>query len=93
MDKNLIIIILIYLAVMSIISFFAMFIDKQKAKKHKWRIPEKVLFAFVILGGGLGGVLGMHILRHKTKHWYFAIGFPLITIVEYCALVYFMFLR
>ncbi|MBQ7131146.1 MAG: DUF1294 domain-containing protein [Oscillospiraceae bacterium] len=82
-----------YILIMSLISFFSMLIDKKKAEKHKWRIPEKVLFAFVILGGGLGGVLGMHVFRHKTKHWYFAIGFPLITVVEYAALVYFLFIH
>lgn len=82
-----------YILIMSLISFFSMLIDKKKAEKHKWRIHEKVLFAFVLLGGGLGGVLGMHIFRHKTKHWYFAVGFPLITVVEYAALVYFLFIR
>ncbi len=86
-------IIAVYILIMSLISFFSMLIDKKKAEKHKWRIPEKVLFAFVILGGGLGGVLGMHVFRHKTKHWYFAIGFPLITVVEYAALVYFLFIH
>lgn len=87
------IIVLIYLAVMSLISFALMGVDKKKAEKHKWRVPEKVLFLFVLLGGGAGGILGMQFFRHKTKHWYFAIGFPLITIAEYAAIVYFLFIK
>lgn len=62
-------------------------IDKSRAKKHKWRIPEKTLFIFVLLGGGIGGTIGMYIFRHKTKHWYFVIGFPLITIIEYAGII------
>lgn len=74
---------IIYLIVINIISFAAMGIDKRRAVKNKWRIPEKTLFLFVVLGGGIGGTIGMHMFHHKTKHWYFALGFPLITIVEY----------
>lgn len=74
---------IIYILIINIIAFTAMRIDKSRAKKHKWRISEKTLFTFVFLGGGIGGTIGMYILRHKTKHWYFAIGFPLITIMEY----------
>jgi uncharacterized membrane protein YsdA (DUF1294 family) len=81
------IIILIYLLVINLTAFIAMFVDKQKAKKHKWRVPEKVLFLFVVLGGGIGGTAAMSLFRHKTKHWYFKIGFPLITIVEIAASV------
>lgn len=79
---------ILYLAAMNVVSFFAMFSDKQKAKKHKWRTPEKVLFLFVILGGGIGGTAGMYAFHHKTKHWYFKYGFPFITILEYVALIY-----
>ncbi len=79
----------IFILIMCIISFFSMMIDKKRAQSGKWRIKEKYLFAFVLLGGGLGGVLGMYIFRHKTKHWYFALGFPLITVAEYAALLYF----
>ncbi len=57
--------------IMSIIAFCFYAADKAKAKKGAWRIPEKVLLLLGFLGGGLGALLGMHCLRHKTKHWYF----------------------
>ncbi len=78
---------IIYVLIINIIAFAAMQIDKSRAKKHKWRIPEKTLFIFVLLGGGIGGTIGMYIFRHKTKHWYFVIGFPLITIIEYAGII------
>lgn len=68
---------------MNIISFAAMGTDKYKAAHHKYRIPEKMLFLFVFLGGGIGATAGMYLFHHKTKHWYFKIGFPAITITEY----------
>ncbi len=71
---------------MNIIALTAMGLDKKKAARHAWRIPEKRLFLYVILGGGIGGVLGMFLFQHKTKHWYFRVFFPLITIVEYAGL-------
>lgn len=80
---------LIYLAVINLIGFFAMFLDKQKAKHDKWRIPEKTLFLFALIGGSLGTTLGMHFFRHKTKHWYFKFGMPLILIVQLILLFYF----
>lgn len=86
-------IVLAYIALISVVAFAAMGIDKKKAEKHKWRVPEKVLFLFVLLGGGLGGILGMQVFRHKTKHWYFAVGFPLIAIIEYAAIIYLLFIK
>ena len=62
---------LIYLLIINFIGFFAMFLDKQKAKGGKWRIPEKTLFLLALIGGSLGTTVGMHAFRHKTKHWYF----------------------
>ena len=69
-------------AVMSVLGFTVMGIDKSKAKKGQWRIKEAVLFAFAILGGAVGSTLGMYIFRHKTKHWYFAVFFPLLALVD-----------
>ena len=83
---------LIYVAVISVIGFFAMGIDKIKAKRNAWRIPEKTLLGFAVIGGGLGVWLGMEIFRHKTKHWYFKFGVPAICILEILAVGYF-FLR
>lgn len=58
-------------AVVSIIAFCFYAVDKKKAKKGAWRIPEKVLLGLGFLGGSIGALLGMKLLRHKTKHWYF----------------------
>ena len=67
---------------MSVISFTLMGIDKAKARRGSRRIPEKTLFLFTLLGGGIGGTLGMHVFHHKTRHWYFAVFFPLIAIAQ-----------
>lgn len=74
----------------NVLAFLLMGIDKRRARRHLWRIPEKTLFLVVLLGGGIGGTLGMFFFRHKTKHWYFRLGFPAIAILEYAALVYFL---
>lgn len=71
-----------YVLVMSMIGFLSMYIDKRKAIKHQWRIPEKTLFIIALLGGSIGSNLGMTICRHKTKHWYFVIGMPVILILQ-----------
>ncbi len=72
----------VYLLSMNLISFLAMYIDKKKAKKGKWRISEWTLFMLVILGGGVGGIAGMKLFRHKTKKAKFYIGFPAILIIQ-----------
>ena len=82
---------LIYLLLINLTGFFAMFLDKQKAKKGKWRIPEKTLFLFAFLGGSLGTTLGMHSFHHKTKHWYFKFGMPLILILQIAGAFYLLF--
>ena len=80
---------LIYLLIINFIGFFAMFLDKQKAKGGKWRIPEKTLFLLALIGGSLGTTIGMHAFHHKTKHWYFKFGMPLIFIIQLVLLFYF----
>ena len=82
--------IIIYFIVINIIGFLIMYIDKQKAKKGKWRIPEKTLFIITALGGGIGTVAGMYTFRHKTQKIAFVIGFPAITILEILAVIYFI---
>ena len=74
--------IVIYLILINLITFLAMYIDKRKAKKGKRRISEKTLFTLVALGGGIGGIAGMYLFRHKTKKTKFVIGFPMILIFE-----------
>lgn len=69
-------------AVMTVLGFVVMGIDKAKAKEGKWRIKEAALFAFAILFVGVGTTLGMYVFRHKTKHWYFAVFFPILALVD-----------
>lgn len=59
-----------------------MFIDKQKAKNHRWRISENTLMFISILGGSIGSIIGMQLFRHKTKHVKFKLGLPLILIIQ-----------
>ena len=70
------------LAMLNGISFFLMYHDKQSAKKNKRRIPERTLFLSAALFGAFGGTLGMFIFRHKTKHWYFRVFFPLMMLIQ-----------
>ena len=74
--------IVIYLIVVNLIGFFIMWLDKRKAKKGRWRIPENTLLLFVLLGGGIGGIIGMYVFHHKTQKAKFVIGFPVILICE-----------
>ena len=72
----------IYLAVMNVLGVAVMWSDKRRARLHRWRIPEKVLFGVRLLGGSAGTWAGMYLFRHKTKHWYFRIGLPLILLAQ-----------
>jgi uncharacterized membrane protein YsdA (DUF1294 family) len=72
----------IYLVVINLIGFVIMFIDKKRAIKKKYRIPEKNLFLVALIGGSLGTTLGMEMFRHKTRHWYFKWGMPLLLIIQ-----------
>ena len=72
----------VVVVVMNVLAFLLMAMDKSAAKQGKWRVPERTLFLVTALFGGLGGVLGMQLLRHKTKHWYFQLFFPLMLIVQ-----------
>ena len=83
--------IIIYLIIINIIGFLVMYIDKQKAKKGKWRIPEKTIFIITVLGGGIGTISGMYAFRHKTQKLHFTIGLPTITILEIIGVIYFTF--
>ena len=88
MSKPLLILIIVYFVVMNIAGFASMGIDKSKAKKHAWRIPEATLFSIALLGGSAGSIVGMYHFRHKTKHWYFVVGMPLIFFVQLAVAVY-----
>ena len=72
----------IYLLAVNLLLFTLMGVDKFKAKRGLWRIPEKTLFLTAALGGSVGGILGMKLFRHKTRHNSFKFGFPAILIAQ-----------
>ena len=74
--------ILLYLLIINAVSFLLMLVDKLKAKKNLWRIPESTLLTSAALGGSIGALAGMYTFRHKTKHLKFTLGVPLILIVQ-----------
>lgn len=75
-------IVLMWLVCINLFGFFQMFADKRRAKKDKWRIPEKRLFLVAAIGGSIGSILGMQVFRHKTKHKSFVIGMPAILVAQ-----------
>ena len=77
----------VYLLIVNIVGFAMMGIDKQKAIRGAWRIPEASLFMVAIIGGSIGSILGMQLFRHKTKHWYFQYGMPAILILQILLLI------
>ena len=76
-----------YVIIMNLIGFFLMGIDKRKAIKRAFRIPESTLFIVALIGGSLGSLLGMYVFHHKTRHWYFVYGMPAILILHIVAIV------
>jgi uncharacterized membrane protein YsdA (DUF1294 family) len=72
----------IYLLIVNAAGFLLMLIDKRKAIRHRWRIPEKTLFLTAAIGGSVGSIMGMYTFRHKTKHLQFTLGMPAILIVQ-----------
>lgn len=80
-------VLIIYFIIMNLIGFFAMYLDKYKAKKHLWRIPEATLFLIAIIGGSIGSIIGMRIFHHKTRHWYFVYGMPAILFLQIALIV------
>ena len=83
-------VVLIYLAVINVVTFFMYGIDKWKAKNSKWRIRETALLGLAVLGGSIGAWLGMKVWRHKTQHKKFKYGVPAIIIVQLALIVYFI---
>lgn len=71
----------------SIVAFAMMGIDKRRAMRNQWRIPESSLFLAAIFGGAVGGTIGMFLFHHKTKHWYFRLFFPLLAIAQIFVLI------
>lgn len=83
---------LIYITLVSVITFIVFGIDKLKAKKSWWRIPESTLMVLAVIGGSIGALLGMYVFHHKTLHKKFTIGIPVILILQ-IAVVAFIFIR
>lgn len=83
-------ILFVYLFLMNLIGFLSMLIDKRRARKNGWRIRERTLFLLSILGGSIGSLSGMYIFRHKTRHWYFVLGMPLILFLQTALTLFFL---
>ena len=73
---------LLYLLLINAAAFLLMLVDKIKAKKNRWRIPERTLFCSALLGGSIGALVGMYTFRHKTKHLKFTLGVPAILFAQ-----------
>ena len=79
--------------IVNIILAFVMFgVDKRRSKiAGARRIPEKTLFSVALLGGAFGAAAGMFAFRHKTRHWYFRCGLPLLSIVQFFLYIWMKF--
>ena len=75
-------VLLVWPAVINLLTFIVYGADKRRARKGKWRVPEKTLFLLPLLGGSIGALLGMRVFHHKTKHWYFVWGIPAILLAQ-----------
>lgn len=80
-----------YLAAVNLVTFTVYGVDKAKARRGAWRVPEKTLFLLPLLGGSVGALMGMLVFRHKTKHWYFVWGIPLILLAQIALAVWVYF--
>lgn len=81
-------IVIIYLVVINVITFFLYGIDKLKAKRARWRFPEATLIGLAVIGGSIGAWLGMMVWHHKTMHKKFKYGIPLILAVQIGLLIW-----
>lgn len=79
---------LIYLAAVNLVTFVVYGIDKYKAKKAKWRIPEATLLLMAAIGGSIGAWVGMLVWHHKTLHKKFKYGVPAILLLQVTLVVY-----
>ena len=81
--------ILIYLVIINVVTFFLYGVDKYKAKRAKWRISEATLLGLAIIGGSVGAWLGMKVWHHKTMHKKFKYGIPAMIIIQLLAIGYY----
>lgn len=85
--------IIAYLLIVNIVAFFMYGVDKLKAKRDSWRIPEKTLIGAALIGGSVGALLGMQVFHHKTKKIKFFLGVPLIFLIQTGMLIYFGYIH
>jgi uncharacterized membrane protein YsdA (DUF1294 family) len=81
---------ILYFLTINALGFLLMLVDKHRARKNRWRIPEATLMGVAALGGSIGSLIGMYTARHKTKHPKFTVGIPMILIVQ-LAVAYFVY--
>ncbi len=79
---------LLYLLIVNAAAFVLMLADKYKARKHLWRIPEATLIMSAVLGGSIGALAGMYLVRHKTKHPKFTVGIPVILAAQIILIIF-----
>ncbi|MBO6189302.1 MAG: DUF1294 domain-containing protein [Alloprevotella sp.] len=87
-SRQLLLLLLCYLAAINAVAFIAYGIDKWKAKRGQWRITETTLLLLAAIGGSLGALLGMRVWHHKTQHKKFRYGIPLIILLQLAAAGY-----
>ena len=90
--KYLIFIILIYLVFINIITCIVFGVDKRKAKKGKWRVPEAALILLSVIGGSIGALIGMHLFHHKTRKAKFKVGVPVILILQIILVIFIVYI-
>lgn len=83
-------IIICYLLIINLLAFALFGIDKRRASKHRYRISEAALFSVALLGGSIGAWAGMYVFRHKTAHWYFVVGIPLILVAQVAVVLWYL---
>ena len=81
----------VWLIAINLVTFAVYGIDKRRARRGAWRVPEKALFLLPLLGGSIGALLGMRVFRHKTKHWYFVWGVPAILLAQIALAVWLLY--
>ena len=79
----------VYVLILNLIGLLIMFEDKRRARKHLYRIPEKTLFMVSFIGGSIGTWMGMYLFHHKTRHWYFVVGMPLILMIQVAGIIWY----
>ena len=81
---------ILYLLIINAAGLLLMLVDKIKTKKNLWRIPEVMFFVIAAIGGSIGSLAGMYLCRHKTKHFHFILGIPLILAIQIMTVILIM---